>query len=70
MLRQITESVLINKVDKGKLINSKNQWNFVHIPRAVVTLYQAAIFHVLLHEASVFSIFFYLPSTDEVIRRI
>ena len=27
MLRQITESVLINKVEEGKLINSKSEWN-------------------------------------------
>ena len=39
MLRQITESVLINKVEEGKLINSKGEWNYVRIPRAVVTLY-------------------------------
>ena len=38
MLRQITESVLINKVEEGKLINSKREWNYVRIPRAVVTL--------------------------------
>ena len=38
MLRQITESVLINKVEEGKLINSKSKWNYVRIPRAVVTL--------------------------------
>ena len=38
MLRQITESVLINKVDEIKLINSKSEWNYVRIPRAVVTL--------------------------------
>ena len=38
MLRQITESVLINKVEEGKLINSKSEWNYVRIPRAVVTL--------------------------------
>ena len=29
MLRQITESVLINKVEEGKLINSKSEWNYV-----------------------------------------
>ena len=38
MLRQITQSVLINKVEEGKLINSKSEWNYVSIPRAVVTL--------------------------------
>ena len=40
MLRQITESVLINKVEEGELINSKNECNYVSIPRAVVTLWQ------------------------------
>ena len=38
MLRQITESEVINKVEEGKLINSKSEWNYVRIPRAVVTL--------------------------------
>lgn len=36
MLRQITESVLINKVQEGQLINSKSEWNYVRIPRTVV----------------------------------
>ena len=40
MLRQITESVLINKVEEVKLINSKSEWHYVRIPRAVVTLQQ------------------------------
>ena len=35
MLKQITESVLMNKAEEG---NSKCQWNYVRIPRAVVTL--------------------------------
>ena len=38
MLRQITESVLMNKVEEAKLINSKSEWNYVRIPRAVATL--------------------------------
>ena len=38
MLRQITESVLINMVEVGKLINSKSEWNYASIPRAVVIL--------------------------------
>ena len=38
MLRQITESVLIKKVEEGKLINSKSEWNYISIPGAVVTL--------------------------------
>ena len=38
MLRQITESLLINKVEEDNLINSKSEWNYVSIPRAVVML--------------------------------
>ena len=38
MLRQITESVLINKVEEGKLINSKSEWNYVNVPRAVMAM--------------------------------
>ena len=38
MLGKITESVLINKVDEVKLINSKSEWNYVRIRRVVVTL--------------------------------
>ena len=38
MLRQVTESVLINKIDEKKLIYLKNEWNYVHIPRSVITL--------------------------------
>ena len=45
MLRQIMGSALIDyKVDKAdkikehKLINSESEWNYVRIPRAVVTL--------------------------------
>ena len=34
MLWQITESVLINKVEEGKLINSKSEWNYVSSLRA------------------------------------
>jgi len=36
MLRQISESVRIDKVPEDSLINSKNEWNFFHIPRAVI----------------------------------
>lgn len=32
---QITESVLINTVEKSELMNSKSEWNYVHIPRTV-----------------------------------
>ena len=38
MFRQITDSVLINKVEEGKLINSKSEWSYVNILRTVVTL--------------------------------
>ena len=38
MLGKITESVLLNKVDEVKLINSKSEWNYVRIRRVVVTL--------------------------------
>ena len=38
MLRQVMESVMMNKIDERKLINSKNEWNYVCIPRTVITL--------------------------------
>ena len=34
MLRQISESIQINKV---QLINTKSEWSYFQIPRAVVT---------------------------------
>lgn len=37
MLRQISESVQINKVQQDQLINTKSEWNYFRIPRAVVT---------------------------------
>ena len=37
MLRQITESVKINQVNAGQLINAKSEWSYFRIPRAVVT---------------------------------
>jgi len=36
MLRQVTESVLISKIEERMLINSKTEWNYVCIPRTVV----------------------------------
>ena len=33
MLRQVTESVIINKIDERMLINSKNEWNYVRTQR-------------------------------------
>ena len=38
MLRQITEAVLIGKVKHNELINTKNEWNYVKVPRAIVTV--------------------------------
>ena len=37
MLRQISESVQINRVPQDRLINTRNKWSYVRIPRAVVT---------------------------------
>ena len=37
MLRQISEGVKVNNVDEDSLMNSKNEWNYFHISRAVVT---------------------------------
>ena len=36
-LRQISESIEINKVQQDQLINTKSEWNYFRIPRAVVT---------------------------------
>ena len=36
MLRQIAESVRIDQVPEGSLMNSKNGWNYFRVPRAVV----------------------------------
>ena len=36
-LRQITESVRINQVNEGHLTNTKGEWSYFRIPRAVVT---------------------------------
>ena len=36
MLRQISEGLRIDKVPGDSLINSKNEWNFFQIPRAVI----------------------------------
>jgi hypothetical protein len=38
MLRQITEAVLIGKVKHNELINTKNEWIYVKVPRAIVTV--------------------------------
>ena len=36
MLTQISEGIKINNEDEDSLINSKNEWNYFHIPRAEV----------------------------------
>ena len=36
MLRQISEGVRIDKVPEGSLMNSKNEWNYFRVPRAMV----------------------------------
>ena len=36
MLRQISEGVRIDQVPEGPLMNSKNEWNYIRVPRAVV----------------------------------
>ena len=45
MLRQISEGIKISNVDKDSLINSKNEWNYFQIPRAVITQATAALSH-------------------------
>ena len=37
MLRQISEGIKINNVEEDSLINSRNEWNYFQIPRAVIT---------------------------------
>ena len=36
MLRQVAESVRINRVAKGSLINTKKEWNYVKLPRKLL----------------------------------
>ena len=36
MLRQVADSVRINRVVKGSLINTKEEWNYVKLPRVVL----------------------------------
>ena len=36
LMRQITESVRMNKVPPGKLINNKSEWNHINMPRASI----------------------------------
>ena len=37
MLRQISKSIQMNKVQQDQLINMKSEWSYFRIPRAVVT---------------------------------
>lgn len=34
MLRQISESVRINREEASNLMNTKTEWNFLNLPRA------------------------------------
>ena len=36
MLRQLFEGARIDKVPEGSLMNSKNEWNYFHLPCAIV----------------------------------
>ena len=36
MLRHVAESVRINRVAKGSLVNTKKEWNYVKLPRVVL----------------------------------
>ena len=36
MLRQISVGLRIDQVPEGSLMNSKNEWNYFRVPRAVV----------------------------------
>ena len=37
VLRQISDGSKINNVDEDSLINSKNEWNYFQILRALIT---------------------------------
>ena len=37
MLRQVTESVRINQVQEGQLVNTKDEYCYFRVPRAAVT---------------------------------
>ena len=36
MRRQISESFRIRRVEQGKLMNTKKEWNYVNLPQAVL----------------------------------
>ena len=36
MLRQVSETVMINKEGKENVMNSKSEWNYINLPHVVV----------------------------------
>ena len=36
MLRQASEAVMINKEGKENVMTSKNEWNYINLPNAIV----------------------------------
>ena len=71
MLRQISEGVRIDQVPEGSLMNSKNEWNYFRVPRAVVARYH--VHHVGLHDTGEHADYFsasYMKIllTDEALR--
>ena len=36
MLRQISEGIRIDEVPEGSLMNTKHEWNYFRVPRAMV----------------------------------
>ena len=36
MLRQIAEHVSQDNAPKGTLINTKKEWNYIHLPRVII----------------------------------
>ena len=65
-LRQIFEGVRIDKVQKGSLINSKNEWNYFRVARAIVAHDSASLWdkfsHAGLHDAGEHAIYFTVPN--------
>ena len=45
MLRQITESVRINKVEEGQLINTKGEWSYFRISRVLSRRHKSSYKH-------------------------
>ena len=48
------EGVRIDKVQEGKMINSKNEWNYFHVPRTIIAHDSAIVkfkfSHIGLHD--------------------